>query len=186
MFLYDLAVIFQCFPFDAIATTPTGKKRCEDLVLGELVLVDHKGTFEPILFFAHREEFESLNVELTLANGKTMSATPQHYIFTFNDRKKEMVFMKDIVKGDFVKYNGKRVKVADTIFVNKRGIVAPMTKSGEIVIDGVQASCYAIEKFLVHAKVAVNIVDSLGITIPQFVVDPIRDTAILAIDKFNL
>lgn len=86
-----------------------------------------------------------------------------------------MVFMKDIVKGDFVKYNGKRVKVIDINFANKRGIIAPMTKSGEIVIDGVQASCYGVEKFFLNAKVAVNIVDELGITIPQFITDPLVD-----------
>jgi hypothetical protein len=166
----------SCFPFDAIAKTHTGKKRCEDLVLGENVLVDHKGTFEPILFFSHRADHSSLYVELSLENGKKMSATPQHYIFTFNNRIKKLVFMKDIVKGDFVKYNGKRVKVADINFVNKRGIIAPMTKSGEIVIDGVQASCYGVEKFFLNAKVAVNVVDELGITIPQFITDPLIET----------
>ncbi len=85
-----------------------------------------------------------------------------------------MVLMKDVVKGDFVKYNGKRVKLAELNHINKQGFIGPKTKSLEIVIDGVQASCHAVEKFIVFNKVAVNVVDALGITIPQFIVDPVK------------
>jgi hypothetical protein len=176
----------KCFPFDAIVQTPTGKKRCGDLVLGELVLVDHKGTFEPILFFGHIENYETLFVELTLANGKKMSATPQHYIFTYNNRIKKMVHIKDVVKGDFVRYNGKRLKVADSVMIHKQGFISPHTKSGEIVIDGVHSSCYATEEFMFINNVAVNIVDALGITIPLQIVVPIRDLVNIAIRKSNL
>ncbi len=175
-----------CFPFDAIATTLTGKKRCEDLVVGEHVLVDHKGTFEPILFFGHRENQETLFVELTLENGKTMSASPLHYIFSYNNGKKTMVFMKDIVNGDYVKYMGKRVKVSDISYMNKKGFVSPHTKSHEIVINGVQASCYASEKFVFANNVAVNVADSLGVTIPLQLIDPIREIGSAVINKFNL
>ena len=176
----------SCFSFDAIATTPTGKKRCEDLVIGEHVLVDHKGTFEPILFFGHRENYETQFVESTLANGNKMSATPQHYIFSYNNKKKSMIPIQDVTMGDFVKYNGRRIKVAEIAIVRKKGIVSPMTKSCEIVIDGVQASCCTDKYTLAALKPLIDAVDALGITVPLQVVDPIRDIGNMAIQKFNL
>jgi hypothetical protein len=176
----------SCFPFDAVVTTPTGKKSCEDLVLGEQVLVDHKGTFEPILFFGHRENYETLFVELTLANGNKMSATPQHYIFSYNNKKKTLIPIQDVRTGDFVKYNGKRIKIAEIAMIRKKGIVSPMTKSCEIVIDGVQASCCTDKYTLTVLKPLVDAVDALGITVPLQVVDPIRDIGNIAIKKFHL
>jgi len=175
-----------CFPLDAIATTPSGKKRCEDLVIGEHVLVDHKGTFEPILFFGHRENYETAFVELTLANGNKMSATPLHYIFSYNNKKKTLIAIQDVKMGDFVKYNGKRVKVSEIAMVRKKGFVSPMTKSCEMVIDGVQASCCTDKYTLAVLKPLVDAVDALGITVPLQVVDPIRDLGNAAIKKFNL
>jgi hypothetical protein len=166
-----------CFPFDAIATTSQGKKRCGDLIVGDHVLVDHKGTFEPILFFGHRENEQALFVELLLKNGKSMSASPQHYIFTFNNRNKKIVPIKDVVIGDYVKYNGKRVKVEQISSKQKKGFVSPMTKSCEIIIDGVQASCCTDKYTLVVLKPLVDVVDALGITVPLQVVDPIRNAA---------
>ena len=73
-----------------------------------------------------------------------------------------MVHIKDVVIGDYVKYNGKLVKVAETNFVTKKGFISPHTKSHEIIIDGVQASCYAVEEFIVINNIAVNVVDALG------------------------
>jgi hypothetical protein len=173
--MYFEGEIKTCFPFDAIVTTPSGKKRCGDLIVGDYVMVDHKGTFEPILFFGHREDKETLFTELILVNGKKMSATPQHYIYIYNNRKKKMVHIKDIVIGDYVKYYGKRIKVAETKIVTKRGFVSPHTKSHDIVIDGVQASCYAVEEFIIINNIAVNVVDALGITIPLQLSEMIRN-----------
>jgi hypothetical protein len=179
--VYTTDIEYNCFAFDSLAITPTGEKRCGDLVLGEKVLVDHKGTFEPILFFGHRENQEALFVELLLKNGKSMSATPQHYIFVYNQRKKTMIPIQNVKIGDFVKYNGKRVKVEQISILQKKGFVSPMTKSCEIIIDGVQASCCTDKYTLAVLKPLVDAVDALGITIPLQVVDQIRDAANLVI-----
>lgn len=165
-----------CFSFSSIATTRKGDKKCKDLVLGEEVLVGYKNKqpiFEPILLFGHKVDCESLFVELTLANGKKMSATPQHFVYTYNNKQRKLVHIKDIVDGDIVKYKGKKINVTGRGFASKRGIISPHTKSGKIVIDGVQASCYATEEFMFINNIAMNTFDALGVTIPQFIVDPV-------------
>ena len=62
----------------------------------------------------------------------------------------------------------------ETNFVTKKGFISPHTKSHEIIINGVQASCYAVEDFIVINNIAVNVVDALGITIPMPVIDVLR------------
>jgi hypothetical protein len=165
-----------CFSFNSIATTRKGDKKCKDLVLGEEVLVGYKNKqpiFEPILLFGHKVDCESLFVELTLANGKKMSATPEHFVYTYNNKQRKLVHIKDIVDGDIVKYKGKKINVTGRAFASKRGIISPHTKSGQIVIDGVQASCYATEEFMFINNIAMNTFDALGVNIPQFIVDPV-------------
>jgi len=88
-----------------------------------------------------------------------------------------MIPIQKVKCGDFVKYNGKRVKVEQISILQKKGFVSPMTKSCEIIIDGVQASCCTDKYTLAVLKPIVDVVDTLGITVPLQMVDPIRDAA---------
>ena len=171
-----------CFPGDSVVITPTGTKLISHLEVGDNVLtVSRMGTviFEEIYLLGHKD-FHSIGVFLqihTLSNA-TLRLTHDHQIsFTSQLDKAPKYGPAAAVKvGDYVHVVSKdnrivylsKVTVVEEIFA--QGYFNPYTMQGNIVVDGVVASCHS-------SFVLDNLFNRMGISIPagyQAVFAPLR------------
>lgn len=118
----------------------------KDLQVGDYVLTGGN-TYQPVYAFAHRnptKEAEFLQI-VTTANSSfskqqhqgPLEITDQHLLFVQGQHhpvRAESVRVGDILRG------GKTVVRIDR--VSRRGVYAPLTEAGEIVVNGVVASSY--------------------------------------------
>lgn len=128
-----------CLSNDGIFTLRGGEqKRGDELKLYDKVLVNLKGDFEPIILFRHADTV-SLElkpfIRLSLDNGKTVDATPNHFTDT-------LVLFKDVAVGN--KISGATVTHVEEVL--NSGNLSPKTPSGTIVVNGVVVSCYAFDE----------------------------------------
>jgi len=132
-----------------------------DLSVGDRVLtVDSDGhlRYDDVIAFVHRQPqlLTSFTVIATVA-GRRLVATGDHLIFTSSDQSASF---GDAAKPSFVAHlhpgndsvyvtasGSKRLGVSmvtNVTMVTGRGVFAPLTSTGTIVVDGVAASCYAL------------------------------------------
>jgi hypothetical protein len=129
-----------CFPNDSIVKTPKGEKRCCELEINDMVLVDG-GKYERIVWFSQFDtQTESSFVQITLRNGKRVRATGSHLIMVNNKMIKSF---DQIVEGDKLSYKHKSRSVIHLETVVDKGLISPVTASGNIVVDNVLCTCYA-------------------------------------------
>jgi Hint module len=67
-----------------------------------------------------------------------IEVTSQHLVFVERNNKQYTIPAGDVIIGDTL--SGKRVQAIHTI--TRRGVYAPLTQSGEIVVSGIRASNY--------------------------------------------
>ncbi|GMI57797.1 hypothetical protein ScalyP_jg2218 [Parmales sp. scaly parma] len=128
-----------CLSNDGIFTLRGGEqKRGDEVKLYDEVLVNLKGNFEPIFLFRHAatvsRELKPF-IRLSLDNGKTVDATPNHFTDT-------LVLFKDVAVGN--KISGATVTHVEEVL--NSGNLSPKTPSGTIVVNGVVVSCYAFDE----------------------------------------
>jgi len=188
-------VLGNCFPGDAMVTTPSGAKKMSLLKVGDKVLTDitQEGdmVFEEVYMFGHKDPTPVVNfVRVDTSHNATLRLTPDHFVPV--KRAKGGGRLREIPAS--------QVKVGDTILVHvtdddgmhggvgkqslresrvtrveltaDQGLFNPYTMSGNIVVDNVVASCHS-SSFLDSAM------NMLGIHIPQgyqVVFAPIRAT----------
>lgn len=153
-----------CFPGDALVTTETGlQKPVRDVRSGERVLAlsscdDARLEFSEVLGFLDRDPgvlklFFSFETE----SGAKLTLTAAHLMFVaagncsegaepvFSDLK--TVFASDVHVGQCTLVReGRKTRlsrVTQVDLVKRRGIYAPLTEHGTLVVDGVATSCYA-------------------------------------------
>ena len=130
------------------------------LQIGDQVMTLDPQTYEPrsteIIAFLHRDEHQySPWIELTFSQKfdstlSTLRLTANHLIYRWRGVK-STVFANQIRPGDEILCNLERpdllCRVHSTQVVNstltETGVFAPLTASGDILIDGVFVSCYA-------------------------------------------
>lgn len=128
-----------------------------DLVIGDHVLsINDKGEAiysEIILFMDRNLELTQEFVQLTTGSGAQLTVTPAHLVMVWNSDKQlaDYVFADRVEEGDQVfvfDHTGllRPQKVVDLKAVLSKGVVAPLTREGTIVVNSVAASCYAIVK----------------------------------------
>lgn len=88
-------------------------------------------------------------VEVTAENGVTITATPSHLLLLASADGWRESFADNIEVGDYLLTRGSyevmrpsRVVRKRTVF--KRGVFAPLTETGTIIVDDALASCYAL------------------------------------------
>lgn len=130
------------------------KRQLSDLKIGDRIL-----TYEPnsgrqeyseVIMFLDRDA-ESRRQFISLITKSTqLRVTPQHLVMRATiDGQVESVFAARISSGDQLMIrssDGQLIpeKVLSTELVLDRGVFAPLTTSGTIVVDDVLASCYAV------------------------------------------
>ena len=142
----------QCFPGSSLVVTKTGLKSMQHLQIGDELLcmgVNSKKEFSEVIAFLHyspKQQAQYLAFETE--KGPAITVSRNHIIFSVKScLKPRPVLAGEIKEGDyiFVVDPGKPnfCKVTKIHTVQKRGVYAPLTRSGVIVVDGVMASCYA-------------------------------------------
>lgn len=88
-------------------------------------------------------------VEVTAENGVTITATPSHLLLLAAADGWRDTFAANVEIGDVLLTRGpagvmRPSRVISMKYVTKRGVYAPLTATGTILVDDALASCYAI------------------------------------------
>lgn len=136
----------RCFPADAFVTMEDGStRRMDALRLNDRVAVGRNadGTlrYSPIFLFSHSDSnANTLFVELTLADHRSLRLSPGHYAYASKPSGK----VELLVPADEIEVNdtvdGSRVVSA--IQIRDNGLYHPHTLDGAIVVNNVRVSTY--------------------------------------------
>uniref|UniRef100_A0A1I7TRS7 HintN domain-containing protein n=2 Tax=Caenorhabditis tropicalis TaxID=1561998 RepID=A0A1I7TRS7_9PELO len=158
--------MYYCFPADATMFVDddqglTTVKRMDELEVGDWVRSFH-GKNEvvkvPVTYWLHRDpDQEAVFVEFSLDNGEKFSLTEKHLIYVGECKvNKSVDINSNPIAADKVQvgdcfYINHRTK--ETIFqmvqvlaidrVKKTGIYAPMTNTGNIIVNRIHTSCHS-------------------------------------------
>ena len=159
------------------------KKRLSDVAVGDEVLTINPKTgepaFSPVITFLDRDPKEVRQFYvITTEAGQALTLTPTHLVYAttsddlevkVNDLEMtsddltlfEAVYAKEIQEGDLVLVQTSRgqlrpARVASVEMRVLTGVFAPLTSSGNLVVDNVVASCYAVvdSQWVAHAAFA--------------------------------
>jgi hypothetical protein len=154
-----------CFPEDAtVHVLDQGEVPMKDLRVGDLIqtmtlqpvknnnqttkqdeyyYTDH---YQPIYAFGHyqpdqEEEYLQIQTKDNYSNMKFLTISHRHMVFLYD--KKNPVAAESIQLGDVLQSDGgSPAKVIQIDVVTKRGLYAPLTPDGTLLVNGIQASSY--------------------------------------------
>lgn len=153
-----------CFPETSWVRTAYGEKmRLDQLDIGdEILCIDQNGQFtlSPVIAFLHRSPNEKKTfIQIETDSGHTLSITPKHLIFVPEDKHindldqsgssgivaqmaREVQIGQDILIQD----NAKQFRSAKVVQINvviERGLYAPLTEEGTVIVNDILASSYS-------------------------------------------
>ena len=160
-----------CFSANSTVMKSDGSRvKLSELKVGDSVLSVNSASgeleFSPIILFLDRDPNEARQFfSVQTESGHSLTLTPTHLIYTSseadNPETLKAVYAKDIREGDFVLVHDglgrlKAVRVTDVEMRVHTGVFAPLTEAGNLVVDNVVASCYAVidSQTLAHAAFA--------------------------------
>jgi len=138
-------------------------KQMKDLKVGDEVLTVNKHneiTYDVVYGFLHREVSTTAPfLEIHLENGQRLTLTEKHMLYKSGDGDDATVVPAyKLSPGDSVfVVSGPSMEIQKVSSINeteKTGIFAPVTFNGNIVVDGVLASCYAEHDIMANQKLA--------------------------------
>lgn len=142
----------KCFPEDAtvLVNFETGAtKLMKDLQIGDQLIGWDFSTNQPVVdsvyAFIHRFVDTQANmIEFALTGADSSSklvASPEHLLFACDGTA---VLSEDLKEGDSVKTTDGCQTVQSAVKVQRRGMYAPATHTGTLIVNGVVASNYAV------------------------------------------
>ncbi|KAH8343613.1 hypothetical protein KR059_000085 [Drosophila kikkawai] len=149
--------VHGCFTPESTALLESGvQKPLGELSIGDRVLsmaANGQPVFSEVILFMDRNLEQMQNfVQLHTDGGAVLTVTPAHLVsvwqperqqlaFVFADRVEEQnhVLVRDAATGEL-----KPQRVIQVGSVRSKGVVAPLTREGTIVVNSVAASCYAV------------------------------------------
>ncbi|KAL4716650.1 hypothetical protein ACJJTC_008285 [Scirpophaga incertulas] len=154
-----------CFPSGAVVHTEHGPRDISTIKKGDKVLASDdtgKLMYSEVLTFIDKEPNATREfIEVTAENGEKITATPSHLLLLAAADGWRDAFAGNVEIGDVLLTRGpgavmRPSRVVDTRVVSRRGVYAPLTRSGTIIVDGALASCYALVRShaLAHAAMA--------------------------------
>nr|Q94128.1 RecName: Full=Warthog protein 1; Contains: RecName: Full=Warthog protein 1 N-product; Contains: RecName: Full=Warthog protein 1 C-product; Flags: Precursor [Caenorhabditis elegans]AAB17540.1 ZK [Caenorhabditis elegans] len=144
-----------CFTGNSKVMTPAGEKSMADLSVGDMVMTYEYGkmTYTRVASWLHRlPDTKAAFIKLTTEQGAIIDMTPQHFIYKANcvTEEMELVYAEDMTIGDclMVKENEKLVMttISEKSTFYETGVYAPMTETGDLIVDDVYASCHNVVK----------------------------------------
>ncbi|XP_055622974.1 protein hedgehog [Toxorhynchites rutilus septentrionalis] len=144
-----------CFTGDSTVQTADGEKRkLSELKIGEKVLsVDSAGNaiYSEVMLFMDRDTHQSREfVHIEADGGSQLSVTPAHLVMVWQMLLGEtrFIFADRVQEGDYILVNinnnlepRKVLRISTKL---SRGVYAPLTLEGTVVVDSIAASCYAL------------------------------------------
>ena len=137
----------MCFPGDAtVWVKHAGERHMANLKVGEVILTSTG--FSEVVGFLHRELFEASFLQISTSCG-SLTISREHIVFVEELsvrtnlpaaclRPGEHKLLRLSADGDFV-----AIPITAIAEVRSRGVYAPLTSSGNLVVDGFLCSCYA-------------------------------------------
>ncbi|KAI2501319.1 desert hedgehog-like protein [Fragilaria crotonensis] len=112
----------------------------KDLVVGDRVLTG-SGTYEPVYSFGHRHDsIKSTYLQIETNQGRPLEISPNHMVFVSKGHAVPAGILKE---GDgLLLSDGELTTIRSITTVDRRGVYAPFTLSGSIVVNGIVASSY--------------------------------------------
>ncbi|KAI2512955.1 Pregnancy-associated plasma protein-A [Fragilaria crotonensis] len=120
-----------------------GQVALHSVQIGDHVEVEN-GKFEPIYSFGHYDpNTHGTFLQLHLSNGRNLVISHYHLIFTASDPSYPIAASQIVIGTELIDAHRNKVTVTRiTPSVSARGLFAPFTPSGTIVVDGVLASSF--------------------------------------------
>jgi hypothetical protein len=131
-----------CFSAETLVQTEAGSLPMSSLSVGHNVLVhkDNGFVYEPVEYWLHRDEQQE--AEFLVINGR-LEMTSNHLIYRKVGSQLQSIFAGKLNAGDMLVTTEGLEEVQTLDKVTKRGIFAPVTNQGNLVVNGILASCYA-------------------------------------------
>lgn len=151
-----------CFTGDSTVQLASGEQRAlNKLEIGDRVLsMDNDGhlKYSEVFMFLDRDETERREfIRIETENGQAITATPSHLIYTWRTNDDNVLANTETADFRFAEL----VRIGDYVLVNvngtleprrvtqitpelHRGVYAPLTYDGTIVVNSIAASCYAL------------------------------------------
>lgn len=147
-----------CFPADATVMLRGGVlTRMDQLTTGNDVLV-RGGKFSKVLLFTHSSRWtRALFIELVTESQQVLSLTRGHYVYINGVlQRAENARIGDnvlVVRKDGVGFNTTQERVIKLGTKVRTGLYNPQTVAGDIVVNGILASCYtdAVHPIAAHS-----------------------------------
>nr|CAD7200755.1 unnamed protein product [Timema douglasi] len=155
-----------CFTGETTTETSDGRTvKLADVRVGDHILSLDRATgrlsySEVILFLDRDPEQRREFLRITTTSGRSLTVTPSHLLMIANKRNTSVIahelntktiFADQVKVGDYILVHGHdRLsstgldKVQEVLPVLRRGVYAPLTREGTVVVNGVVASCYAV------------------------------------------
>ncbi|GMR37334.1 hypothetical protein PMAYCL1PPCAC_07529, partial [Pristionchus mayeri] len=146
-----------CFTGSMEVETRNGRRRMDELTIGDEVITIHDGTpaFTPIINWQHRlPHQEATFLRLVTSMGETIEMTPLHFIWKVDcDAPRfniELTHAEKIQPGDCLytlndKKDGVNLRLVNsTSSFLSSGAFSPMTSTGDLVVNGIYASCHNV------------------------------------------
>ncbi|XP_059160382.1 uncharacterized protein LOC131943975 [Physella acuta] len=146
----ELVKLIPCFPGSSLAYLECGRAiKIENLTTGMKVLAfdENKGIiYDEIYMFGHQEkDVQALFVVLQTESGQ-VTLSQDHLILCRKNNKEDFVAASVVGVGDELLTRADPgfgwSKVVKITYKLERGMYAPFTRSGTIVVDSAVASCY--------------------------------------------
>ncbi|GFT88669.1 sonic hedgehog protein [Nephila pilipes] len=154
-----------CFSSNSLVQTETGRKRMSELHLGDRVLVitpEGQLDYSEVILFLDRDENNTRTyLSIETESGAKITLTPVHLIFTETNNTTTgewgsyTTYAKNVQIGHYVYVVshsaspeiGQQLildKVVNITVATEGGVYAPLTQHGNVVVNDVVASCYAV------------------------------------------
>ena len=152
----SISHVHGCFTPESTAQLESGaEKPLGEIAIGDRVLsMDPNGrpVYSEVILFMDRnlEQVENF-VQLHTEGGAVLTVTPAHLITVWRTERQalEFIFADRVEEQNFVLVHDasgelRPQRVLSVSRVQSRGVVAPLTREGTIVVNSVAASCYAV------------------------------------------
>uniref|UniRef100_A0AC35U3J8 HintN domain-containing protein n=1 Tax=Rhabditophanes sp. KR3021 TaxID=114890 RepID=A0AC35U3J8_9BILA len=145
-----------CFAPNTIVITSNGESRIDELKLGDFVLTDEHGvsSLSEVTAFLHKlPDTEVSFIHIELEDGTELDITPQHFIYQSDCKSVgfDSVYAETLEVGKCLnKLNDQNdfelIKIKALSVTKIVGAYSPLTKNGNIIVNGISASCHSVVK----------------------------------------
>lgn len=139
-----------CFSgVDTVEVENIGTIQIKNLKIGDFILVA-PDKYEPVYSFGHRnDELETEFLSIVTRNGAKLEITKDHLVFIDRDVS---VPASDLKQEMQLLHSGEMTSIKSIKTVNRRGLYAPFTPSGKLVVNGFDVSSFVAINGLATVK----------------------------------